>query len=196
MEKVVNMNDERSIKVVTDNSLSPKKEIVERFFADGMECAHYSLIQDDNYYFNADLDFDLATEENNKKLIFDIDVNHPLFFSFLHLLNGEEELIINDSTNKENESKYLSIKNEEDIITLNFVDKIKNESLSKKFKIKFDSTLDYLTSKESVKDNDTRERLNIFFEESCNLLFDGYHQIDFEEYTLSKKIEERARLSS
>ena len=31
MEKVVNMNDERSIKVVTDNSLSPKKEIVERF---------------------------------------------------------------------------------------------------------------------------------------------------------------------
>ena len=196
MEKVVNLNDERRIKVIVDDSISPKKEIVERFTVDGIECAHYSLVQDDKYYFSAELDFDLASEESSNRLIFDIDIEHPLFFPFLHLLNGEDELIIKDNSNDKNESKFLCIKNKNEKIILNFIDKIRSESLTKKFRIEFDSILDYFTGIESVKNNDTREKLKVFFDESCNILLDGYHQINFDEYTLSKKKEERAKLSS
>ena len=48
----------------------------------------------------------------------------------------------------------------------------------------------------SVKKNDLKERLNTFFSESSDLLLEDSHQIDFEEYTLRKKITDKVRLTS
>ena len=195
MEKVVKIDNERNIKVIIDdNNNHQKRKIVESFYADGFECAHYSLEQDDNYCFSASLDFDLTAEQTSRNLLFSLDVDHPLFFAFIQLLeNDEEEIIIRDSKNSDNDLKYLSVKKDNDKVNLNFVDKVKNSSLVNKFTINYDSKLDYFTGKKSVRDNEIKKRLNVFFDEACGLLLEDSHQINFEEYALTKTIKERKK---
>ena len=194
MKKEVKLEDERIIKFEMDESTSPTKKVIEECFSiDGLECANYSIIQDDKYYFKAELDIDTISENSRDNLVYSIYINHPLFFSYYHLLNGENEIEIKD---KENDLKRLLIKYDNDVITLSFIDKNKNELYDDKFKIEFDRSLDYLSNKESIKNNDLRDRLNRFFDESSELLLEDSHQISFEEYILMKKIDKKERLSS
>lgn len=194
MKRELNLGPERKIEIETDDE-KIKKTITESFFADGLECAHYSLVQDDTLIFSAQLDLDLITEENNKNLLFSLDINHPLYFAFIHLLNGEKELKIQDK-NTEEDIKYLSIKDEDDLIILNFVDKKKNEKLNNKFKVEYDNSYSYIKDRKTVMDNEKKKRINNFFLESSILLFEDSHQISFEEYSLRKRIDDKIRLSS
>ena len=188
MFKELKLKKERKINInYNENSLMPNKQISESFSADGLECAHYSFVKGDLFStkgniftFSASLDLDLETEENKNKLVFEIDIDHPFYFPLLHLLDNQNELVINDEREND-EQKYLSIKNEEDLITLNFVDKNKNESLKDRFVILC---------------LDKKNKINSFFDEMFEVLSDDYHQINFEEYTLKKKISEKERLSS
>lgn len=185
MEKEVKLNYERKINLNVDED-SSKKQISEIFRADGIDCANYKFIQGERNVFSATLDIDLESEENKNILIFDININHPLYFAFLHLLNGQEELIIEDEDKKNKDLKYLSIKNEDDLITLNFVDKNKNERLNDRFIISYDNTNS--KSLYVLKKNDYKERVNMFFEEATALLLEDSHQINFEEYDIEQKI--------
>lgn len=195
MVKEVNMENERKIRYFdNEDELSPNKQITESFSIDGLECAHYSLIKGETFTFSARLELDLEVEENKNSLIFEIDVDHPLYFPFLHLLNDEKEFVI--KAKKDEDMKYLSIKNEEDLIILNFVDKTKNERLSNKFVINCDNEFDYNLDKDTIKQNDYLNRLNYFFTEAGNTLMEDYHQISFEEYSLKKTIDEKLRKSS
>ena len=127
MVKEVKIDNDRKVMLFDNKEETlPNVQISEYFYADSLECAHYTLLQANELNFKACLDLDLETEENKNKLIFEIDIDHPLYFPFLHLLNGDNELIINDNKSN-NDMKYLSIKNEDDLIVLNFVDKNKNE---------------------------------------------------------------------
>ena len=194
MEKVVDLGHERKIKIKVDNMDNPsKREIVESFSVDGLECAHYSLTQDDKFYFQAEVDPDIQAANSLNNLSFVIDINHPLFFAFLHLLNEKNEIMLKDN---DNDLKYLGITRDNDVITLKFVDKIRKEKMKDKYRIEYDSSLKYISNKESIEMNATKERLKAFFAESSDLLFEDSHQISFEEYTLRKTITERERLSS
>ena len=193
MRKEVRLDNERIVRIESESEdESSRKEIVESFSVDGLECANYSLIQDDKYYFRAELDIDSISENSRNKLVFIIDINHPLYLPFHHLLNNGKEIILKDNDNDE---KYLGISKEDDKIYLNFVDKVKDEKLKDKFTITYDSNLGYLSNAESVKNNDLKERLKAFFVESYYSC-EKNHQISFEEYTLRKEISERERLSS
>ena len=196
MVKEVRLKDERKIKVYdNENAIHPIKQITESFSVDGLECAHYSMIKGEIFTFNASLELDLETEENKNILVFDIDIDHPLYFPLLHLLQNDKELIINDVKDDKN-MKYLSIKNDDDLITLNFIDKNRNEKLKDRFVVVSDNKLDYLKNIMSLKNNDIKKRINDFFDEACEMLFEDYHQINFEEYTLKKTICDRERKSS
>ena len=92
--------------------------------------------------------------------------------------------------------KYLSIKNEDVLIVLNFVDKNKNERIADRFVITCDNEFGYSLDKDTVKQNDFLNRLNSFFDEARNILLEDYHQISFEEYSLKKTIDEKLRKSS
>lgn len=192
MEKEVRLDHERKIKVfVGNNQSSLDKQITEIFTADGLECANYSFVQGDKVLISASLDIDLESEENKNKLTFEIDINHPLYFAFLHLLNGKDELTINDEKQENKDLKYLSIRNEEDLITLNFIDKIRNENLRDRFTIRYNNSRDYKGSMYVISRNDTKTRMNEFFEEATKLLFEDSHQISFEEYDIQQKIKEK-----
>lgn len=192
MEKEVRLDHGRKIKVYVGNNQNIiDKRITETFVADGLECANYSFVQGDKVLISASLDIDLESEENKNKLIFEIDINHPLYFAFLHLLNGRDELIINDENKENRDLKYLSIKNEDDLITLNFIDKIKNENLRDRFTIRYDNKKDYKGNIYLVGKNDIKTRIDEFFEEATILLFEEAHQISFEEYDIQQKIKEK-----
>lgn len=197
MEKNVKVDGERSVKVVNNEGESfPNKQIIEAFCTDGLKIAQYSMNQGDVFTFSASLDIDLEQETNRKNLVFKIEVDHPLYFAFLHLLNGDKELILNDIREKEENIKYLSIKNEDDVISLDFVDKLRNERLSDKFTIIYDNDFNYLIDKQASIENDKKNRLNNFFEEASTLLFEDCHQISFEEYEVKKKVLDKKRNAS
>lgn len=186
MEKEVKISYERRARLLINDKDSSKKQIEEIFRVDGIDCANYKFIQGERNIFSATLDIDIESEENKNILIFDIDINHPLYFAFLHLLNGEEELIIEDEDKKNKDLKYLSIKNEDDLITLNFIDKNKNERLIDRFIISYDNK--NTKSLYLLKKNDYKEKVNMFFEEATDLLLEDSHQINFEEYDVEQKI--------
>ena len=128
-----------------------------------------------------------------KNISFIIDINHPLYFAFIHLLKDKDEVLLKEN---DNDLKYFGIKKDGDIITLSFVDKILRERSKDKHRIEYDSTLNYISNKESIEKNALKQRLKTFFAESSDLLLEGSRQISFEEYTLSKRIANWERLSS
>lgn len=200
MKNEKRLKDGRKIFLIeSSDEAIPSKQITERFSSsDDLYCAHYSLIQGSLFTFSAGLDVDLESEENNKKLVFEIEVDHPLYFPLLHLLNGEKEFVIEDCRKKNKDIKYISIKNEDDLITLNFIDKNKNESIQDRFTIVCENKLDCYKDKITFENNRKKIRLNHFFEEAANNLLEDYHQISFEEYDVKQRIlkkEEKRKIS-
>ena len=195
MEKEVKLANERSVRVIVDNEeLLPKINITECFCEDSLECAHYSLEQGDKFCFAASLDMDLQSEENNKTLVFNFNVDHPLYFPLLHLLGKDKEVIIKDDEVEDAEQKCLVIVNDNDLITMSFVDKTKASIVSGKFVVTCDTKFDYLTNLSAVKNNDTKKRLYYFFHEASEVLLEDSHQISMEEYDVHKKVLEKEKL--
>jgi hypothetical protein len=194
MDKIVRVDTDRRIKISDNGDIEkPIRQIKEMFVVDELEGAHYTMKQDDLFTFEASLDVNLEQEMNNKKLVFIIDIEHPLYFAFLHLLDNEKEFNIQDMRTEE---KYLNIRNEDDNIVLNFVDNLKNEDLNNKFSIIFDNNLNFIKNKKSIKNNAKKNRLNNFFNEASLLLFEDSHQISIEEYDVRKKVLERRKNAS
>ena len=195
MEKEVRLADERSVRVFVDNEgLLPTINITERFCEDSLECAHYSLEQGDKFIFAAYLDIDLQSEENNNSLVFNFNVDHPLYFPLLHLLGKDKEVVIKDDEVEDVEQKRLSIVNDNDLISMNFVDRTKASIVSGKFIINCDRKFDYLTNLNAVKNNDIKKRLYYFFHEASEVLLEDSHQISMEEYDVHKKVLEKEKL--
>ena len=197
MEKSVKVDCERVVKLIDKKEDDfPNRKIIESFSSDGIEIAKYSMNQGDVFSFSASLDLDLEQETNKNNLLFKIEVDHPLYFAFIHLLNEENELLINDMRENDKNIKYLKITNEDDIVYLNFVDKLKKEKLDDKFSVIYENNLDFLKDRESAEENAKKNRLNKFFDEASVLLLEDCHQISFEEYAVKMKVLEKRKNAS
>ena len=197
MEKSVKVDCERVVKLIDKKEDDfPNRKIIESFSSDGIEIAKYSMNQGDVFSFSASLDLDLEQETNKNNLLFKIEVDHPLYFAFIHLLNEENELVINDMRENDKNIKYLKITNEDDIVYLNFVDKLKKEKLDDKFSVIYENNLDFLKDRESAEENAKKNRLNKFFDEASVLLLEDCHQISFEEYAVKMKVLEKRKNAS
>ena len=136
----------------------------------------------DDYNFNSYVD----SYDTSSIVSYEFDKNHPLFLALFHLLNYDEELLIDDDGTIEEEKKYLLIKKIKDKIYILFVNKLENnEFLSKKFNVFVKNILYDGRSKVDIKSKDTKIRLNNFFNEVYEDLINEYHQISIEEYLLN-----------
>jgi len=144
----------------------------------------YTLSKWDDYGFNA------FSYEDKNELSFDFDINHPLYFPLLHLLNEDELLIIDDDGTAELNKKYLEVKKINDIIQITFVNKLDLESDMdfEKYNVFIKNILYDGRSKIDQQYKDTKERLIKFFDECINVLTEEYHQVTFEEYMVKKKV--------
>ena len=119
------------------------------------------------------------------------DINHPLFFPLFHLLDHDNELLIDDDDTREDNIKYMLIYKSEDKIYIDFVNNLKDEAhinSVEKFHV-FIKNITFDGRSKIDKDNkDTKKRLFTFFNEVNPLLTNDYHQISIEEYILTKSI--------
>ena len=159
MEKRIEINEDRVMLLILDDDyIGTKKTISEYQEYDFDMIKSYNLSQWSDYDFFAVTDVDVKDT-----LSFDFDVNHPLYFSFLHLLNGDEELIINDDLVKEKNKRFIKIYKYKNKIIMSFVNKTNDEYDLPKFKV-FVENLDCDSySKIDEKGFDIKKRLYKFF---------------------------------
>ena len=190
IDKEIKLNDDRTIRYHYDDQFIGTVSVSE-IFKDGTD---YRLYRTDDYTFTA---YDFNDDHvHDREIAFRFDINHPYYMPLLHLLSGDDELVIDDDNTREDMLKYLKISKENDDIILTFVNNkedMEREIVAEKYyvfikNIMFDgrSKLDRVDF-----DNNVKKRLFRFFCELDEVFAYDYHQITIEEYMLRKEITDR-----
>lgn len=165
--------------------------ITEGFLENRNVLKTYSLSKWDDYGLNG-LSFE---DEEVHHLSFEFDMNHPLFFPFFHLLNYDEELIIDDDDTRDEYKRYLRVHRDKDRIFMDFIDEVEDSSyFSERFHIFIKNILYDGRSKIDQKQKDTKLRLSAFFKEAHQVLTEECHQISIEEWMVRKHLGEEQHL--
>lgn len=186
MGRKIKINDERILIYQEKNEgFMYIKTIKEGFLANNEVLKSYSLFQSDDYVFEGSIDDNEVNE-----LSFSFDVNHPLYFPLIHLLRGDESLIIDDDATRELNKKYLRISRKNDIVYLTFVNNLADDNRAsyERFNVFIKNIMIDIRSKIDEQRLDTKERLRVFFNEVQQRLTEEYHQITIEEYNTKKRV--------
>ena len=186
MEKKIKISDNRILSYNTEDGYVLTNSIREDFFKNGKFEKYYVLSRWDDYEFNA-----YSAYDNTTRLFYEFDVEHPLYFPFLHLLNNDLELIIDDDNTHELEKKYMKLYKKDDKIVLEFRNKLRDNEKSIKynrFNIFIKNIGPDCRSKIDCQYKDTKERIWNFFEETIQNITEEYHQFTIEEYEIKRKI--------
>lgn len=186
MEKKIKISDNRILSYNIHDGYVVMNSIREDFLKNGLFEKCYTLSRWDDYEFNAS-----SNCNEYRKLSYEFDLEHPLYFPFLHLLNNDSELIIDDDNTYELEKKYMRLYKENYNIILEFRNKLEDNKESIKynnFSVFIKNIGPDCRSKIDCQYKDTKERLWRFFEESIQNITEEYHQITIEEYEMKRKI--------
>lgn len=124
-------------------------------------------------------------DETIKKVEFEFDINHPLYFCIKRLLGNDDEFIIDDDHTSEKNKCYLIIKKEDYKFKFKFVNELKENKYSfGKFNVFIKNIGPDCRSK---MDFSVKKRLIDFFREVNEVLKEDYIQMTFEE---SKEIDD------
>ena len=182
LEKRIQINDNRIlIYTISDGYAKPTYTIMEGFIKNGDVIKTYSLSQWDDYGLNGWI----SNDEAAKKISFEFDMNHPLYFPLFHLLNYDDELLIDDDGTMENNKKYLLVHRENCKIYIDFINELTNSNnVGERFYVFIKNIVFDGRSKIDQYQKDTKRRLATFFNEMHNVLINDYHQISIEEWLL------------
>lgn len=125
-----------------------------------------------------------------KKQTHTIENTHLLYIPLLHLLNGDEELIIDDDFTDEINERYLRIYKDNDNINIDFINEIENDRSFERFCVNIKNVEPDIRSKIDCLGKDTKKRLKCFFDEAINLIETKNNQISAEEKVYRKKKQE------
>jgi len=181
LERRINISENRIlIYNISKGYAKPTYTVAEGFLEDGDVKKTYSLSQWDDYGFSG------WTSENDNvnKISFEFNSSHPLYLPLLHLLNYDDELIIDDDETREENKRYLSIYRKDNKMYVDFIDNVKDSEIdySEKFHVFIKNIIYDGRSKIDQTYKDTKIRLLTFFDEVNEILTRGCHQISMEEY--------------
>ena len=181
-EKRIQINDNRIlIYNISKGYVKPTYTIMEGFIENGELVKTYSLSQWDDYGLNGWIIDDKCV----KKISFEFDMNHPLYFPLFHLLNYDDELLIDDDDTLEDNKRYMLIYRKVDKIYMDFIDELEdNKYMTGRFNVFIKNILNDVRSKIDHNYKDTKKRLIMFFREANNILINGYHQGSIEDVLL------------
>ena len=114
--------------------------------------------------------------------------NNLLYIPLLHLLNGDDELIIDDDETYEIEKKYMKIYINNEKINIDFINNLDKDLAYERFYVFIKNTGPDLRSKIDCFEKDTKDRLYLFFREVSALFEEDYHQMTIEEYMINNNI--------
>ena len=185
LEKCITINENRIlIYRISKGYAKPTYTIMEGFLKNSELVKTYELTQWDDYGLNGYINDDNEVI----KISFDFDINHPLYFPLLHLLNYDNELLIDDDSTREDNKKYMLIRKENNKIFIDFINKLKSTDMLERFHVFIKNIGPDGRSKIDQNYKDTKMRLFIFFFFLYDALINDYHQISIEEYLLKKDV--------
>ena len=194
-KKTIKINDDRILKFyISDGYAQPMYTIMEGFIENDEIKKTYNLSQWDDYGFTAWIN---NIDKDIKTISYEFDINHPLYIPLIHLLNYDEELIIDDDDTNELNKKCMRIYNKKDKILVDFINKLEDNnyySTSEKFHVFIKNIVTDGRSKIDCQYKDTKERLFIFFNEVYDIFTKDHQQISIEEYLLKNNQEEEAKV--
>ena len=188
LENRIQINDNRIlIYRISEGYAKPTYTIMEGFIENGDVIKDYTLSQWDDYGLNGWIN----NEESVKNISFEFDMNHPLYLPLFHLLNYDDELMIDDDDTREDNKKYILISKKGDKIYIDFVNELLHSNYTKeRFHVFIKNIVFDGRSKIDQKHKDTKIRLATFFNEAHNALINDYHQISIEEWFLKNSTSE------
>ena len=179
--KRIKLNENHSIQYeITEDGYIPLHTIIILDSNDYQKVIKFSRWDDYSFYSWNNIknnDYDKLKKES-----YSFDKNHPLYVPLLNLLNGEEELIIDDDATAELNQKYMKIYHKKDKINISFVNELKNDQDIEKFNIFIKNIARDGRSKIDYFEKDTKERLHFFFQEVLSIFKEEHHQISIEEF--------------
>lgn len=131
-------------------------------------------------------------EDNIDKLEFIFDINDPIYFSLNRLLLGEYKFIIDDDDTCSLMNKYLVIKKELDTIKITFFNLLKDKRRHELFGVFIKNIGPDPRSK--VDDFNKKIRLVRFFRDLERILIEENHQISYDEYLETIRIDENKKV--
>ena len=161
------------------------KYSIEEYFLKGNIYKQYTLCkgQEDNYSFKGWINASIPEKEQTQQVLYDFDITHPFYIPLLKLLDGKDQLIIEDDETNGINNKYVFINRDENKVYLSFINNLEKDSIETKFQSTIKSSTSKDISKIDYYGDNARERLNKFYEE----LIDRIYQISIEEYLLKTK---------
>lgn len=130
---------------------------------------NYSLSVWDDFSFNAYI----PNEDSTNEVSFQFNKDHPLYQSFINLLNGESNLIIDDDFTREINKKYINIYIKDEIIYLKYIsNQYENPIAIEKFNVYIKNIFPDGRSKIDQQYKDTKKRLMDFFNKAVNALLE------------------------
>ncbi len=181
LERRINISENRIlIYDISKGYAKPTYTVAEGFLENGDLKRTYSLSQWDDYGFSGWT----VEDDNVNKLSFEFDMSHPLYLPLFHLLNYDDELIIDDDGTREDNKRYLSIYRKGKKIYVEFIDNVSDCTMdySERFYVFIKNIIYDGRSKIDQANKDTKNRLIIFFNEVNEILTKGSSQISIEEY--------------
>ena len=184
--KTIIINEERAIRFCVSDVLNKEGEevlryTIEEFFMHRGIKKSYKIRCGDTFDFEGWINTSLESRKSIDSLSYDFDKGHPLYTPLLHMLQDDEKVVINDSTQKKN-TKNIEISKEEDKISIIFTNTINPENMTKKFYV----SLDKGSTHSDKSSKNIKSRLNTFFKEAI----DAMYLISIENYVVNAKDKE------
>lgn len=185
-KKEIELDDDRILEYDKDpDGYSLSMNIRECFLKGNDVQKNYCLRRWDDYAFNAWC----GDIRNLTKLSFEFNIDHPLYIHLFHLLNYDDEVIIDDDDSMGFNKKYMRIYRKDKTIYIDFINDLTDEEKdnlypTEWFRVFIKNTGPDVRSKIDSCDKDTKIRLYYFFMDVFNEAIEDYHQISIEEWLL------------
>lgn len=173
MYKLLEINEEE--KIIINSEISGSVQIKKIYTKDG------NIRKTINFSISEDILFKASQIGNTNKeyLEFEFTIEDPLYFILNRLLANENFITIDDDDTKETKRRYLEIKKQDDKIKIIFHNKKENKNYDD-FRVCIKNVV--LDCRSKIKNFNIKLRIEKFFTEAEELLYEESHQITLDEY--------------
>ena len=175
------VNDKRKLMYTVDKEGFSRMSTISEMFLDENNRMKLDLCRWDDYGFNLWIE----NEDDANKVSLEYDINHPLYLPLMHLINYDEEILIDDDDTYEYNKKYMLIHRVDNKVNIDFVNNLNKPFEFRKFSVFIKNIAEDGRSKLTDNPIDVKTRLWLFYKEVSKIMTnEPDNQITIEEYYL------------
>lgn len=196
MLKTINLEDGNRIMLsIEPGYCTNTVSISKGYFCDDELVKDISLTIWDDIAFHGYICSQERNIEYPKELVFEFDINDPIYFCLLELLGNDDYLVIDDDDTYDILKKYMTVKREETSIKIIFTN-LKEENF---YHNRYGAFIKNIgpDGRSKIEDINIKYRIVDFFGKLVRTLLEEYHQVTIPEYleiNRIKKLQENSKL--